>query len=97
MVCENGESLKTNLMEAYEIYIIHILKTTLAAFAENCYGMLRHKILFEQFIKGLLRQEATYIRQLNNSDVLTPTITLSRIKIMKSNFRHYYNGQNDEF
>jgi hypothetical protein len=47
MVCENGESPKTNdLMEAYEIHGIHILKTTLAAFAENCYEMSRHKILF---------------------------------------------------
>jgi hypothetical protein len=32
-------------MEAYEIRAVHILKTTLAAFAENCYEMSSH-ILF---------------------------------------------------
>lgn len=33
-------------MEAYEIHVIHIFKSTLAAFAENSYEMSRHKLLF---------------------------------------------------
>jgi hypothetical protein len=61
----------------------------ISACAENCYEMSDIRYYFKQFIKGLLRRESTYVRQLNNSDVLTPTITLSRTKIMKSNFRHY--------
>jgi hypothetical protein len=65
--------------------------------AENCYEMSDLRYYFEQLIKSLLRCEATYVRQLNNSHVLTPTIKLSRIKLMKSNFRHYYIGEYDEF